>query len=331
MTRLGRLAAMPSLVAGLGLTRIGRHLGSRGLANRGVELLRLGLRLRRPAEARAALTPETVADFVTSDGLRLRWYAWNREAEGVPVVLHHGFAANAHANWVLPGVVAALVEAGLPVLAVDARGHGHSEAPTDPLRYGEPRMAADLLELLHAQGLRRFDLVGYSMGAVVSLLLAARLGQASDAGPQLRRLVIGGVGEGVLECGGVDTRAAPPEALAQALLAAEPAQIRHPGLLLFRLFAERMGADLAALAAQARALHQQPIALQHIHAPTLVLAGRGDLLAKRADRLARALPQARFAATPGDHLGAVARPELRQALLAFLAEPAASHPDTSHD
>ena len=37
-----------------------------------------------------------------------------------PVVLHHGFAADTHANWVAPGVVAALVDAGRAVVSVDA-------------------------------------------------------------------------------------------------------------------------------------------------------------------------------------------------------------------
>lgn len=321
MSLMGRIAAMPSLMAGLGLARLGDRIGNRRLARRGIDLLKLGLTLRRPSPTLQTLAPDVEADFCCSDGLRLRWYGWNLSASAVPVVLHHGFAANAHANWVLPGLVTALIEAGLPVLAVDARGHGGSEAPSDPARYGESRMAADLLELLSAQRIARFDLVGYSMGAVVSLILAARLGETKNTGPQLRRLVIGGVGEGVIECGGVDTRALPLDALAQALLAEEPSQIRHPGLLLFRLFAERMGSERAALAAQARALHQQPIALEQIRVPTLVLAGRGDVLARRADRLAHALPLARFVPVPGDHLDAVARPELREALLNFLTDP----------
>jgi pimeloyl-ACP methyl ester carboxylesterase len=321
MSRFARLAAAPSLLAGFGLARLGSRLGSRTLSRHGIDLLGLGLRLRRPEPSTAAPVAEIESDFHSSDGVRLRWYGWNLAQGRVPVVLHHGFAANAHANWVVPGVVTALVDAGLPVLAIDARGHGRSEAPAGQERYGESRMASDLLELLRAQAVRRFDLVGYSMGAVVSLLLAARLAAESEGAPRLRRLVVGGVGEGVLECGGVDTRAVPAEALAQALLLDDPAQISHPGLLLFRLFAERMGGDRRALAAQARALHRQPIALDAIEVPSLVIAGQKDPLARRAERLAQALPNARFAPVPGDHLGAVARPELRAALLQFLTAP----------
>lgn len=318
MSLLARFMATPSLIAGFGFARLGDRIGSRALSRSGIDLLSLGLRLRRPNTASTPLPPDVESDFHSSDGVRLRWYGWNLRREGVPVVLHHGFAASAHANWVMSGIVQALVDAGLSVLAIDARGHGRSEAPANAERYGEPRMAADLLELLRAQGIQRFDLVGYSMGAVVSLLLAARLAIEAQDAPKLRRLVIGGVGEGVIECGGVDTRAVPAKALAQALLLDEPAQIAHPGLLLFRLFAERMGGDRRALAAQAAALHRQPIPLDVIEVPSLVIAGQKDPLARRADRLAQALPNARFAPVPGDHLGAVARPELRAALLQFL-------------
>jgi pimeloyl-ACP methyl ester carboxylesterase len=49
--------------------------------------------------------------------------------------------------------------------------------------------------LLDLIGEPQFDLVGYSMGAVVALLVASE-----DA--RVRRLVVGGVGSGVVECGG---------------------------------------------------------------------------------------------------------------------------------
>jgi pimeloyl-ACP methyl ester carboxylesterase len=51
--------------------------------------------------------------------------------EGPPVVLHHGFAADADANWVRPGIVDALVASGRTVVALDARGHGRSAQPHD--------------------------------------------------------------------------------------------------------------------------------------------------------------------------------------------------------
>jgi len=57
--------------------------------------------------------------FTTSDGIGIAYRTWADDAVGPPVLLHHGFIANAQLNWVLTGVVDALVAAGrrLVVLA----------------------------------------------------------------------------------------------------------------------------------------------------------------------------------------------------------------------
>ena len=155
--------------------------------------------------------------FKTWDGLEIAYQEWGREngeaAGGLPpVVLHHGFVANADANWLATGVVEALTAAGRKVIAPDARGHGRSEKPHHPDRYGEQRMARDLAVLIDTIEADEIDLVGYSMGAIVSLLFAC-----SDK--RVRRLVIGGVGSGVIECGGVDRRAVSNDAIIEALSA----------------------------------------------------------------------------------------------------------------
>ena len=108
--------------------------------------------------------------FTTWDGIAIAYQEWGEQASLPPVVLHHGFVADANANWVLPGVVGGLVAAGRRVVAPDARGHGSSEKPHDPGFYGEQRMARDLAALLEVIGGGQVDLVGYSMGAVVALI-----------------------------------------------------------------------------------------------------------------------------------------------------------------
>jgi pimeloyl-ACP methyl ester carboxylesterase len=143
--------------------------------------------------------------FRSWDGLEIAYREWGEDAHAPPILLQHGFVANANANWVLTGVVGALTDAGRRVIAPDARGHGSSEKPHDPARYGELRMARDLGALLDLMGAPQVDLVGYSMGAVVALLLASE-------DERVRRLVVGGVGSGVVECGGVDRRAVPNKA-----------------------------------------------------------------------------------------------------------------------
>jgi pimeloyl-ACP methyl ester carboxylesterase len=254
----------------------------------------------------------TVKQFTAGDGVEIAYDEWGEPSAKPPVVLHHGFAADAHLNWVAPGIVAGLVEAGRHVVALDARGHGRSGKPHDPARYGEQAMARDLRMLIDLTGAPEVDLVGYSMGAIVSLLAAV------DE-PRLRRLVVGGVGAGVVELGGLDTRALPNDALAAALEADDPATITDPTGLAFRQFADAIGADRLALAAQARAVHASPIALDRISVPALVMAGDADPLADRPEVLADAIPGARLVRLTGDHLGALGDARFLPTLVDFLA------------
>lgn len=248
--------------------------------------------------------------FVASDGTAIAYQRWGESSPGPVVVLHHGFAASATTNFEAPGIVQAFVGAGRSVLAIDARGHGASDKPHDSAYYGERRMAQDLTELLGELGLEQVDLFGYSMGAVVALLMAS-------TGAKVRRLVIGGVGEGVIECGGLETRKVSRDDIAQALLADGHGDVAHPGAA-FRMFAEFMGNDLKALAAQARALHSDTIDLAAITAPTLVLAGADDVLAVNPQRIADAMADARCATCSGDHLGVIRQPGFAAAAVDFL-------------
>ena len=251
--------------------------------------------------------------FKTWDDIEIAYQEWGgEEPSSPPVVLHHGFAVDANANWVAPGVVGALLDAGRRVIAPDARGHGRSEKPHDPARYGEQRMARDLGVLLDVVGAPQIDLVGYSMGAIVSLIYAS-------GGEQVRRLVVGGVGSAVLECGGVDRRAVSNESIIEALSVDDPSALTVPEAVAFRRLADGLGADREALVAQASSIFRGDIPLERIRAPTLVLAGDADPLAVRPGVLADAIPDATLRIIPGNHVEAVADPGFRQSIVDFLA------------
>ena len=249
--------------------------------------------------------------FIADDGVEIVYDEWGGPSDRPPVVLHHGFVADSNLNWVLPGVVAGLVDAGRHVVTVDARGHGRSGKPDDPARYGEARMSRDLRMLFDIIGAPEFDLVGYSMGAIVSLITA------TDE-PRLRRLAVGGVGAGVVELGGVDTRVLDNAKLVAAFLADDPAAITDQETAGFRAFADMIGGDRRALAAHAQVVHAEPIALDRITVPTLVLAGDADPLAARPQVLADAIPGARLEVLSGDHTGAVGDPRFIPTLVEFL-------------
>ena len=197
------------------------------------------------------------------------------------------------------------------VVSIDARGHGCSEKPHDPALYGEATMARDLVDLVDRLEVRSYDLVGYSMGGVVALL-------AATGDVRVRRLVIGGLGAGAIEHGGVDRLTLPPSAVAAAMEAPDPALITEPMAQQMRLFADASGADRFALAAQARAVHGDPISFERILSPTLVIAGESDPLARSPEVLVQALPDARLQRVPGDHFGALFAPSFCDSIVAFL-------------
>jgi pimeloyl-ACP methyl ester carboxylesterase len=250
--------------------------------------------------------------FKSWDQTEIAYQEWGERSSSPPVVLHHGFVADANSNWVLTGVVDALVGAGHRVIAPDARGHGRSGKSHDPARYGEQRMARDLGALVEVCDEQQIDLVGYSMGAIVSLIFAS-------GEQRVRRLVVGGVGSGVIECGGVDRRAVPNDAIIEALSVEDPATIDLAEAAAFRTLADALGADRRALAAQASSIFRGDIALDRISAQTLVLAGDVDPLAIRPETLCAAIPGATLRILSGDHIGAIGDPRFTQSIVDFLA------------
>lgn len=249
--------------------------------------------------------------FTTWDGIRIAYQEWG-DAGSPPVVLHHGFVANADANWLLTGVVDALLAAGHRVIAPDARGHGASDKPHDPVSYGEHLMARDLAVLLEIVQAPQVDLVGYSMGAVVSLIYAGEH-------ERVRRLIVGGVGAGIIECGGVDRRVVTNQSIIETLEIEDPSELPEDGARSYRALADALGADRKAMLAQARAVYRGHIALERITAATLVLAGDRDPLAVRPETLAEAIPGATLLMLSGDHIATLGNPRFAQSIVEFLA------------
>src|SRR5947208_2442807 len=99
-------------------------------------------------------------------GVEVRLAATRWPGRGTPVVLLHGLASQRRFwNLVVPAL------AGLPVLAVDQRGHGGSDRPDEG--YAVHEAAADLAPALDAVGWSRVVLVGHSWGAAVAAAFAA--------------------------------------------------------------------------------------------------------------------------------------------------------------
>lgn len=95
--------------------------------------------------------------------------AWG-DAAAPPLLALHGWLDNAESFARL----APLLAAHRRVIALDLPGHGRSaHLPTSALRYHVVDQIDRVLEFADALGLRRFDLLGHSLGAGIASLLAA--------------------------------------------------------------------------------------------------------------------------------------------------------------
>lgn len=130
--------------------------------------LLLALSIGLLIDSAQALEP-THGTFTASDGVKIHYL---EAGQGTPVVLIHGFSGTAEGNWFSNGVAEALAK-NHRVVAIDCRGHGESEKPHDPTKYG-PQMAKDVFELMDHLKIAKAHVHGYSMGGfIVTQLLAS--------------------------------------------------------------------------------------------------------------------------------------------------------------
>jgi pimeloyl-ACP methyl ester carboxylesterase len=228
---------------------------------------------------------------------------------GEPVLLIHGFASTHHVNWVAPGWVKTLTDAGYRVIAPDNRGHGRSQKSYDAAEYAPERRAGDAAALLDHLGLARAHVFGYSMGARISAFLAL-------AHPEkVATLILGGLGYGIVD--GVGDW----DPIADALTADDPATITHQRGKMFRTFADQTKSDrlaLAACIATSRALLSEDD-MARIGAPTLFGVGTKDDIAGSGQRLAAVMPHARAFDIEGrDHMLSVGDQSWKAEVVAFL-------------
>ena len=107
------------------------------------------------------------ADEFDSAGVKIHYIV---EGTGEPVILIHGLYASAQKNWGFNGVIAGLAQ-HYQVIALDCRGHGASDRPTAEGDYGV-KMVDDVVRLMDHLKLPSANLVGYSMGGMITLKLA---------------------------------------------------------------------------------------------------------------------------------------------------------------
>lgn len=250
------------------------------------------------------MSPTETRYFDSFDGQRI---AWRELGEGRPVVLIHGFFSDAQTNWLKYGHAAAIAAAGFHVVMPDLRAHGDSARPHDAAAYPPDALAKDGHALIAHLGLTDYDLGGYSLGARTTVRMLA-------TGATPRRVVISGMGlDGI-------TRADRRAGHFRNILTNLGKHERGSPEWMAEAFLKTTGGDPVALLGIIDTFVGTPAAaLDAIVQPVLVVSGKDDDDNGSAPALADALPQARYVEVPGNHMSAVTKPELGQAIADFLA------------
>ncbi len=110
------------------------------------------------------LLHRTSGSYFDSAGIRIFYTV---EGTGTPLILVHGLAANADLNWRRPGVTRTLAQ-DFQVISFDLRGHGLSDKPDEPDKYGV-QMVDDIIHLMDHLKISRAHVAGYSLGGFLAL------------------------------------------------------------------------------------------------------------------------------------------------------------------
>lgn len=98
--------------------------------------------------------------------------------DGLPVIALHGWLDNANSFARLAPKLH-----GLRIVALDMAGHGHSAHRPAGAGYALWDYVYDVLQVAEQLGWKRFALLGHSLGAIVSLVLAGALPERVTPGP----------------------------------------------------------------------------------------------------------------------------------------------------
>ena len=171
-------------------------------------------------------------------------------------------------------------------------------------------MAGDVTALMDHLNIERADIMGYSLGARMTAMLALSQPQ------RLRSAIFGGIGIGLIEGGG------PGANVAEALEALSLEQVTDPVGRTFRAFADQTRSDRRALAACLRGSRRLMTRAEAaaIAAPVLIAVGTTDEIAGSAAALGKIIPGAEVLDIPNrDHMRAVGDKIYKAGVLDFLS------------
>lgn len=243
-------------------------------------------------------------NFTSFDGQEIS-YLHAGPAEGICVLLIHGFVSEASINWQKGGSIDALTALGFRVLAPDLRGHGQSAKPHDDAAYPDDVLARDQEALLAHLNITQYHLAGYSLGAITA-------GRMMVRGARPHSLILAGMGDGIARDDGRKAQ------FINALTGRGPAE--DPFTKMVTGFVKRTGGDAEALAQVMRGRKVvSPQEMAQWQLPCMVLNGAADNDNGAGDALAAMITGAACVTIPGSHMDTIFKPEFAAEISAFIA------------
>ena len=239
---------------------------------------------------------------IDDQGAKIHYVSYG---QGDPVLLLHGGLSN-RLSWF--SQIPWLVASGRRVILIDTRGHGYSTKGHSKLSY--QIFAEDTLQVLDRLGIQRTDVVGWSDGGIIALLLGLESPQ------RIAKIVA------------ISANFHPSGVILEA---ESPQSVSNTGFLKsirdwFRGVWSGAGEQHPSLEAEIIELWRTEPQLEHsdLHAitsPTLVVVGENDIIdLNHSNELARMLANGRIEVIPGaGHAAPVTHAqEINQLIASFL-------------
>jgi pimeloyl-ACP methyl ester carboxylesterase len=233
--------------------------------------------------------------YATNAGVRIYYEV---VGAGPPLVLHHGSFASG-SDWRDLGYADVLKRENQLIL-MDARGHGASDKPHDPVAYDLALRVSDVTSVLDHLEIDRANFFGYSMGGWIGF------GLAKHAPTRFHSLILGGAHPFAESVQGFRDGVSTGRPGFVSMVKQAYGPFLTPGIL-----ARHEANDLEALLASSQDRSDFSEMLSTMTMPCLLFVGEDDPRLNAVRACSQIVPDAAFYSLPGcGHVAALARHDL---------------------
>jgi len=248
----------------------------------------------------SAIQADSGRYFTSFDGVKIYYEV---KGEGCPVVLIHGFSGNCQ-GWKSGKLYGNMVQAGYKVIMLDLRGNGRSDKPHTDEAYANNAEAKDIMGLMTSLGIKHYDVVGYSRGAIIASSLMVM-------DKRVNKTVMGGMGDAYTDPDW------PRRVHAYKALMGDTSFHDVDGMV---NYIHSQHFDVLPLALQQKYQPStSPAQLAKVKKPVLIIRGTEDKESGNSETaLQQMIPGSKLTYVPGDHNAASKSIQFSDAVLDFL-------------